>query len=48
MNVGNRWDDVDLERSLIDINHSLTYDQSKSGRVDCTFRFPLIPTIHQP
>lgn len=36
--IGIRWDDVDLEKRLIDINHSLTYYQRADKSFKCEFR----------
>lgn len=36
--IGIRWDDVDLEKRLIDINHSLTYYQRADDSFKCEFR----------
>lgn len=36
--IGIRWDDVDLEKRLIDINHSLTYYQRADDSFRCEFR----------
>jgi integrase len=36
--VGIRWDDVDLEKRLIHINHTLTYYPRKEGSYKCEFR----------
>ena len=36
--IGIRWDDVDMEKRLIDINHSLTYYQRADDSFKCEFR----------
>lgn len=36
--IGLRWDDVDMEKRLIDINHSLTYYPRREGEYACEFR----------
>ena len=36
--IGIRWDDVDLEKRLIDINYSLTYYQRADDSFKCEFR----------
>lgn len=36
--IGVRWDDVDLEKRLIDINHSLTYYSRSDDSFKCEFR----------
>lgn len=36
--IGIRWDDVDLKKRLIDINHSLTYYQRADDSFKCEFR----------
>lgn len=36
--IGIRWDDVDLEKRLIDINHSLTYYSRSDDSFKCEFR----------
>ena len=36
--IGLRWDDVDLESRMIDINHSLTYYPREKGTHVCEFR----------
>lgn len=36
--IGVRWDDVDLEKRLIDINHSLTYYARSDDSFKCEFR----------
>lgn len=36
--IGLRWDDVDMEKRLIDINHSLTYYARREDTFVCEFR----------
>lgn len=36
--IGIRWDDIDMEKRLIDINHSLTYYQRADDSFKCEFR----------
>ena len=36
--IGVRWDDVDLEKRIIDINHSLTYYTRADDSFKCEFR----------
>ena len=36
--IGIRWDDVDLEKRIININHSLTYYPRADDNYRCEFR----------
>ena len=36
--IGIRWDDIDMEKRLISINHSLTYYQRSDDSFKCEFR----------
>jgi len=36
--IGMRWDDVDMEKRVIDVNHSLTYYQRSDDSYRCEFR----------
>ncbi len=36
--IGMRWDDVDMEKRVIDVNHSLTYYQRSDESYRCEFR----------
>lgn len=36
--VGIRWDDVDMEKHLISVNHSLTYYPRAEDSYKCDFR----------
>lgn len=42
--IGIRWDDIDLENRIIDINHSLTYYQRADDSYKCEFRVSLPKT----
>lgn len=42
--IGIRWDDIDLERRVININHSLTYYQRSDDSFRCEFRVSLPKT----
>lgn len=42
--IGIRWDDIDLENRVIDINHSLTYYQRADDSYKCEFRVSLPKT----
>lgn len=42
--VGLRWEDVDMEKRLIDINHSLTYYPRREDTYKCEFRVSLPKT----
>ena len=42
--IGIRWDDIDMENRVIDINHSLTYYQRADDSYKCEFRVSLPKT----
>lgn len=42
--IGIRWDDIDMESRVIDINHSLTYYQRADDSYKCEFRVSLPKT----
>ena len=42
--IGIRWDDIDLENRVININHSLTYYQRSDDSFRCEFRVSLPKT----
>lgn len=42
--IGIRWDDIDLEKRVININHSLTYYQRSDDSFRCEFRVSLPKT----
>ena len=42
--IGIRWDDIDLDNRIIDINHSLTYYQRADDSYKCEFRVSLPKT----
>ena len=42
--IGIRWDDIDLENRIIDINHSLTYYKRADDSYKCEFRVSLPKT----
>lgn len=42
--IGIRWDDIDMENRIIDINHSLTYYQRADDSYKCEFRVSLPKT----
>ncbi len=42
--VGLRWSDIDLDKRIIDINHSMTYYPRQNGVYKCEFRVSLPKT----
>lgn len=42
--IGIRWDDIDFEKRIISINHSLTYYQRSDNSFQCEFRVSMPKT----
>lgn len=42
--IGLRWDDIDYDKNLISINHSVSYHQRRGEKIQCTYEVRLPKT----